>query len=356
MNRQVAGVILLILIGVAGLVYPVTDAVQEGLSTPLEILGVLAPFLLALPIWYTAYWRYKLGTNGNDTLVIAVWCLGFTFVAALIAAVSILAQAGSGVSIYEPLLLVNNVGVTGSLLGVIVGYFHTNSRQRTRKYADARDKLAEQKQHLVFLNRLLRHDIRNDINVIHGYAELLSEEYPEEAHLETIVRKSEEIDELTVLAHDLSEAATDTPTEDIQLASVIDEALIHVRDSFPDATVTVEGDIPRTLTVQANEMLSAVFQNLLRNAIQHNDKPTPKATVQVEVKPSTVLVRITDNGPGIPETVKHTLFQAGQKGAESSGTGLGLYLVETLVTSFDGDVWISDAEDGGTTVTVELPR
>lgn len=354
--RQVTGLVLLAGIGIAGLIVPVADSLQDGLSNPAAVLGLLSPLLLAIPIWYIAYWAHHRVANTRDTFLVAVWCLGFTVVAALITTAAIIAQASRGVYLYEPHLLVNNIGMTGSVLGVVVGYFHASSRQRARKYATARDELAEQKQQLVFLNRLLRHDIRNDVNVIHGYAELLTEEYPDEPQLETILRKSEEIDELTVLARDLSETATDSPTEDVRLAPSISKAIEQVRDSFPDASIRVEREIPPELAVRANGMVSAVFQNLLRNAIQHNDDPTPEVTVHVESTPETVEIRITDSGPGIPKSVKHDLFKPGEKDASSTGTGLGLYLVETLVTSYDGEIWIADDQSDGTTVTVALPR
>lgn len=354
--RQVTGLVLLASIGVAGLILPVANSLQNGVWNPVAVLGLLSSLLLAVPVWYIAYWTHHRAANSSDTLLIAGWCLGFTVVAALITAAAVLTQAGRGVYLVEPLLLVNNVGMAGSVLGVIVGYFHASSRQRARKYATARDELADQKQQLVFLNRLLRHDIRNDVNVIHGYAELLTEEYPDEPRLETILRKSEDIDELTVLARDVSETATETPTEDIRLAASVSNAIEQVRDSFPDATIRVAGDLPPELTVRANGMLSAVFQNLFRNAIQHNDNSTPEVTVQVDPSPETVQVSIADNGPGIPDGIEQNLFKPGQKATSSTGSGLGLYLVDTLLTSYDGDIRVSDDQSNGTTVTVALPR
>lgn len=354
--RRGVGLCLLLAVGVAGLMVPVADALHDGVRSSAEVLEVVVPFVLVVVVLYMAYWTWGHVDDGGDVLLIAGWCVGIASGVVVIASGAILKQAINGVSLYQPFLLVSNVGVIGGVLGVIVGYFHVTARQRAREYAVARDRLAEQKHQLVFLNRLLRHDIRNDVNVIQGYADLLSDVYPDEPHLEPIRRKSKEIEELTVLAGDLSETATDTPTKEVRLAPMIEEAISHVRDSFPDATVSLEDEIPHALTVQANEMLAAVFQNLLRNAIQHNDKPIPTVAVRVDSMPDSVRVRITDNGPGIPETVKHALFQPGEKGPESTGTGLGLYLVESLVSNYDGDVWLSDAEDGGTTVTVEIPR
>ena len=57
-------------------------------------------------------------------------------------------------------------------------------------------------------------------------------------------------------------------------------------------------------------------------------------------------VHIADNGPGIPDERKDEIFGRGEKGLESSGTGLGLYLVDTLVQRYGGDVTVSDGTEG----------
>jgi signal transduction histidine kinase len=69
-----------------------------------------------------------------------------------------------------------------------------------------------------------------------------------------------------------------------------------------------------------------------------------------------VVVEVADDGPGIPTSVREALFQEGARGPESAGTGLGLYLVHTLVTRYGGTVSAHDNQPRGTVVRVELPR
>ena len=69
----------------------------------------------------------------------------------------------------------------------------------------------------------------------------------------------------------------------------------------------------------------------------------------------TVRVRIADNGPGIPDEQKRTVFERGEKRPDSEGTGVGLYLVQTLVNAYGGDVWVEDNEPTGSVFVVELP-
>ena len=102
-------------------------------------------------------------------------------------------------------------------------------------------------------------------------------------------------------------------------------------------------------------MISSVFRNLLKNAIQHNDKKVAEVIVSATDHEDTVTVTIADNGPGVPDDQKETIFGRGERGLDSSGTGIGLHLVNTLVNMHNGDVWIEDNEPEGAIFRVKLP-
>jgi signal transduction histidine kinase len=108
-------------------------------------------------------------------------------------------------------------------------------------------------------------------------------------------------------------------------------------------------------------MLSTVFRNLLDNAVQHNDGPEPEVVVSVDVGEEGARVAVADDGPGIPDGKKAEVFGKGDKGLDSEGTGIGLYLVNSVVTQFGGRVWVEDRKDGdgdpaGSVFLVELRR
>lgn len=113
-------------------------------------------------------------------------------------------------------------------------------------------------------------------------------------------------------------------------------------------------EIP-AVNVVGNDLLGAVFRNLLNNAVQHNDCDNPVVALDFEVTDD-VSVRIGDNGPGIPDDRKEAIFGKGEQALESYGTGLGLSLVQTLVNQFDGDVSVADSDPAGTVFTVTLPN
>jgi signal transduction histidine kinase len=90
--------------------------------------------------------------------------------------------------------------------------------------------------------------------------------------------------------------------------------------------------------------------------VRHNDADVAEISVAVDVKPTEVLVRVTDNGPGIPDEDKDHVFEPSTKRGGSPGDGLGLSLVKRLVDSYDGHVWFEDAPDGGAVACVSLQR
>jgi len=106
----------------------------------------------------------------------------------------------------------------------------------------------------------------------------------------------------------------------------------------------------------ADELLASAFRNVLNNAIVHNDKELPEVAVSVTAEGEAVRVRIGDNGPGIPDERKDHIFREGEKGLDSEGTGIGLYLVPTLIDRYGGAVWAEDNEPDGTAFIIELCR
>ncbi len=110
-------------------------------------------------------------------------------------------------------------------------------------------------------------------------------------------------------------------------------------------------------------MLHDVFSNLVGNAVKHTGD---RADIVVDLNVVNdngikyCRVMIENNGPGIPDEFKATIFNRALKGtAKSKGMGLGLYLVKSLVDSYGGRVWVEDRVQGdhtkGAKLVVMLP-
>ncbi|MDR5656578.1 PAS domain-containing sensor histidine kinase [Halodesulfurarchaeum sp. HSR-GB] len=212
---------------------------------------------------------------------------------------------------------------------------------------------------LEVLNRVVRHDIRNEMAVVLGSIETAADRVSDPdtiTNLERAQQAGDHVVSITKTARDLMEVvtATEPPELDpIQVAPILEEEVAMVREGNPDATVRIEGSIP-SVSVRGTELLDSVFRNLLSNAVDHSDQEAPTVTVSASVQDDRLRVSVADDGPGIPEAQKWSIFGKGDRGLESDGTGIGLYLVENLVTQFGGDVWVEDNEPRGAVFVVEL--
>ena len=223
-----------------------------------------------------------------------------------------------------------------------------------------RQVLEEQNERLELLNRIVRHDIRNDMQLVQGMTDLLDNVVTggNRPQLETIRSRTDHVIELTDVMGDLMEtlvSETDPTLEPIHLSYVLDQEIREAQSSYPEATIRTRGNVP-LVEVVANDMLGSVFRNLLNNAVQHSDRDEPTVTVSASADEDVVTVRVADDGSGIPDDRKETVFGKGEKGIDSEGTGLGLYLVYTLVDQYGGDVWIEDNDPRGTVFVLQFER
>lgn len=219
--------------------------------------------------------------------------------------------------------------------------------------------LEEQRDRLEVLNQVMRHDVRNDMQVISGRAGILEAYVEEEGieHLRAVQRSAKQVVELTKTARELTKTMLrqEKKRHPVRLDRTLESELDATRAEYDEAVIRVDGIVPE-VEVWADELLEAVFRNLLQNAVIHNDKDVPEVAISVEDREEVVRVQIADNGPGIHEAQKEQIFGKGEKSLDSPGTGLGLYLVKTLIESYDGDVWVEDNEPEGAVFVVELPR
>jgi PAS domain S-box-containing protein len=228
-------------------------------------------------------------------------------------------------------------------------------------------RLEDENQKLELLNRLVRHDIRNDMSVVIGYAQQLDAELgdgADEATDETVRRSldallshSDHVVELTMIVRDLMETLQDggDGTHPVPIADVLEAELDQLRSAAADADIRSPDPMP-TVSVLADDMLGSVLRNLLKNAVVHSDREAPHIEVSVAEGEDTVVVRVADDGPGVPDASKEDIFGKGEMGLESPGTGIGLYLVQTLVSSYGGEVWVEDNDPRGAVFAVELQR
>lgn len=110
---------------------------------------------------------------------------------------------------------------------------------------------------------------------------------------------------------------------------------------------------PRPVMVAADrQAISRVLTNLVQNAVAHGG---PGVAIEIEVTPAAEL-RVRDNGPGVPPVDRRRIFEPFYRGSsDGGGTGLGLNLVQEIVSRHQGVVFVTDAAKGGAEFIVQLP-
>lgn len=188
---------------------------------------------------------------------------------------------------------------------------------------NARDITArkENQQQAMVLNRILRHNLRNDLNVIQGHAEMLATVDSETVtnSVETIVSKTSDLVELTSYTQDLNDMirSRTTSLDRKDLTRIAECELEALRESHPETTFDV--DMPGELSVMAPPKLGLAIDHILPNAVKHNDADSPRVTV-LGRSPSSpdgyVEFTVADNGPGIPAQERDVLLEGNTPGHE----------------------------------------
>lgn len=211
------------------------------------------------------------------------------------------------------------------------------------------------------LNRTLRHNVRNDLNVIQGQTENIrdtieevDDEEVDEAkdHIDEILTQAQDLVTLADSARDLHEAVN----RDIQREiSYVDELIMNsvatVRRRYPDATIEVEG--VDGVEVATGPLFQTALEHLLDNAIRHNTG-SAAVTVTCEQWNSEVKIDIEDDGPGIPE-YELSVIEQDIETPLRHGSGIGLWLSNWIVDQYGGDLTFHTDGSEGTTARIRLP-
>ncbi|WP_207586378.1 histidine kinase N-terminal 7TM domain-containing protein [Halomontanus rarus] len=257
----------------------------------------------------------------------------------------------------------------------------------------------QRRQRLTVLNRVLRHNLRNDLNVVQSYAAQLEESVdpPHDELASVIVEQSAELAALGEKARRI-ERTLDVPDGTPARVSVADVlAPIVERYDETDATFTIElggrslsqdafldadgahrhdGDIDTDIDIEFSTyrtILETVLEDAVENAVVHGgDRPSVR--IAATLRDKSVELTVTDDGPGLPE-VERTPLETGTETALDHGSGLGLWLIswgasqlggsvsftclEGAESDDDGDGTENDSEGrdepAGTEVKLELP-
>jgi two-component system, NtrC family, nitrogen regulation sensor histidine kinase NtrY len=166
----------------------------------------------------------------------------------------------------------------------------------------------------------------------------------------------EQIDHLSKIAADFAQFANidNRKIELIDLHQVVG-ALVDLYLSNPNVKV-IWNKVDGSIIMKADKThMNRLFTNLLANAVDAcENKEFCMIAIDETREEDTILIRIRDNGEGIPESMRSKIFTPNFT-TKSSGTGLGLAMCKTIVEQAQGSIWFETKEGEGTTFFVQLP-
>ena len=183
----------------------------------------------------------------------------------------------------------------------------------------------------------------NDPEKLHTIKELyeiIKEQVNRGKKLITNIRKITEIDE------------SEIELGKIEVTQKLDQAIEFIQASYPNRNIEIQiNNSLKRIDITANYLILDIFENILINAVRHNDKSKIKVVIdinKVSVEEKNFFkMEFKDNGLGISDYRKKAIFEKGtRKTQKSKGMGLGLSLVKKIVDNFKGDIWVEDRIKG----------
>lgn len=228
--------------------------------------------------------------------------------------------------------------------------------------------ISRNERRLKVLNRILRHNIRNNANVVAGHTTRLLAEMDrrdDEAVdvAATIERAAHELERLADEAGNIRRVLR-RPTEEgdeIDPVPLVRSVVEDHRERSPAADISLS--LPESASVLGDSRLRYAVDSLVDNAIEHNPSPTPRVRVSVEGATAAsdpdgewIVLRVEDDGPRIPPDEREVILDSAEITPTHHGSGLGLWLTELTVETFGGDLAFDRSDMGGNDVSIRLRR
>ena len=289
---------------------------------------------------------YRSSFTTTQTLRIGGWTTLGVFVTS--AAVGLLYVYQAAVAAVPPAPLFSGAVVVGvsAVAHLLIG---VNDARRVRAAA-----LARERQKLAVLTRLVRHNLRTKAQYLYSYASRVRDGDDPETTADDIHDAGGDLAEMYETITSITDLFEDgsAGNRDVDLAATIDDVVAAQCEATPDATI--ETDVADGVTAVAGDRLGDAVEELVENAVEHNDSADPHVEVAAARDGDHVDVAVRDDGPGIPAVEREAVLGERELTQLDHGRGLGLCLVKWTLDSYGGDLLFDDGDEGGSRVTMRL--
>ncbi|WP_280537393.1 PAS domain-containing protein [Halopenitus sp. POP-27] len=236
----------------------------------------------------------------------------------------------------------------------------TNDEGEVLNYVGFQQDVTERRQHLQQLetiDRVLRHNLRNDMNVIRGRAELIHSKTSGEVaqSAANIIDTSDGLLETAEKERVITKILVEDSVEmEITLKPVLQNIVSTVESDYAEATIRVE--CPRGVTVRATERLEEALIELVENGIIHDNSGVPEVSITVTRSDGATHIEIADTGPQIPEVEQNIFEENAEQTPVYHRSGLGLWLVKLIITRSGGTTTINENTPTGNIVRITFQQ
>ncbi|MFA9516614.1 ATP-binding protein [Halopenitus sp. H-Gu1] len=225
-----------------------------------------------------------------------------------------------------------------------------NPVARTVLFRDVTDQQTRE-QRLTVLNRILRHNVRNDLDVVLAYADHIDDEEIQSgiqdstADLLDLSKKARKAEEVMT-------ASTDPP-ETVDLIPIAETVVDQFRTGDNPGNISLTG--PDELLITSHQtVIQQTLTELVDNAFSHTDRDSPQVEISIrEDRNGAAEIAVKDNGPGLPER-EQEILATGTETQLKHGQGIGLWFVNWAVSQLGGDLQFEQNDPKGSIVTIRL--
>lgn len=205
------------------------------------------------------------------------------------------------------------------------------------------------------IGRILRHNVRNKLTPILGYANTITKETDEpiSEYAQQIVDSCEKLEQTVIHGREMQEIVQNRDQiTTISLDTAVQTAAASINEEFPDGELITQ--IEPTPNVTAHPEVETAIRHLIRNGFEHNDSNTPTVEAIVRQRPAGPTIEIIDNGPGINPHEIEVLHEHGES-ALKHGSGVGLWIVDRLIEYSKAAISFETTDGTAVTITFNTP-
>ena len=255
-----------------------------------------------------------------------------------------------------------NYNLNGELVGSIGIHLDiTELKKLELQKEELLKNLERQNESLNEYAQIVSHDLKSPLRSIHTLVTWIKGEKENvlnqqtQQYISLIEEKVEKMDYLIegILTFSKIDSYEDA-NEWVDLNEII-ENIIRIIDIPPHIEVTIAKKLPVKNTNRFR--MQQLFQNLISNAVIHNDKAQGKVVIDYSEDDKNYTFTVQDNGPGIPKKYRNKIFQLFESySSDNKSTGIGLSIVKKIVEKYNGKIWIESEKEIGTTFYIKMPK